>query len=453
MNQLLTFWPPKTAQTLLLLQQIRSFERLTAGALYQLQRDQMGTLLAHAYRRSPFWRNRLDGLGFDVQAPDQMLVNALSVLTRYELQNSFMEMRTRWHGLSPDSIVTVSSSGSTGRPVQVEKSVEFQVPLENAYGLLDMAWHQRDLLATFAEIGFFTEDKTLPIWDSLYRELGYRGRYDKRAIADRTPQDHLDWLKVVRPKYLMASPFLVEQMARIAIDEGVGLAIEQVISKSERVTPTQRRLAFKAFGAKIIDRYSSEENGMIALQCPKHDHLHVLPGSLVEIVDESGNPCPVGKPGRVLVTSLYSYAMPLIRYDIGDMAEWGEPCDCGITWPVIKRLWGRVRNRVVLPDGSGFPMGFLGDDLGKITAIREFRVRQYLGKELELQLRLDAPLLQADFALIAQTLKKSGLAGLVLVIRAVDQIDWVPGKKRDEFEQISEAIPDFSGDCVARMKI
>lgn len=444
MNDIHSFYNPKTSKVLLLLQQLRLRSGLAPDKLRICQSLQADRLLAYARQYSPFWQQ---------QKTNTESFSGLGVLSRGMLQEHFINMRVHGSPLKASDIFLVATSGTTGKPVRVEKSTQFQSPLEAAYALLDIAWHRRDMSSKIAEIGFFTEEKSLQSWGSLYSELGYRGLYEKRAIANRKPQDHLDWLKVVRPKYLMASPFLVEQMSRIAIDEGIDLAIEQVISKSERVTPTQRRLAFKAFGAKIVDRYSSEENGMIALQCPKHDHLHVLPGSLVEIVDESGKTCPVGKPGRVLVTSLYSYAMPLIRYDIGDMAEWGEACDCGITWPVIKKLWGRVRNRVVLPDGSGFPMGFLGDDLGKIPAIREFRVRQYHCKGLELQLRLDAPLLQADFALIAQTLKKSGLAGLVLVIRVVDQIDWVPGKKRDEFEQINSEMPDFPADCVARMKI
>lgn len=181
---------------------------------------------------------------------------------------------------------------------------------------------------------------------------------------------------------------------------------------------------------------------MIALQCPKHDHLHVLPSLIVEIVDDSGQPCAVGVPGRVLVTSLYSYAMPLIRYDLGDIAEWGPPCDCGITWPVIARLWGRVRHQVQLPDGSVFPMGFLGDDLGRIPAIREFRVKQYEGKELELQLVTDAPLVDTDVTLIRDTLRKSGMAGLTLFIRFVPEIDWVPGRKREEFVQVDAPLSD-----------
>tara|TARA_R100001039_G_C1850520_1_gene110742 strand:+ start:3369 stop:3659 length:291 start_codon:yes stop_codon:yes gene_type:complete len=81
---------------------------------------------------------------------------------------------------------------------------------------------------------------------------------------------------------------------------------------------------------------------------------------IVEILDDHHQPCPPGVPGRVVVTSLHSFAMPIIRYELGDLAEWGPPCACGLTWPVIAALRGRVRRRVRLPDGSSRVMPFLG---------------------------------------------------------------------------------------------
>ena len=90
------------------------------------------------------------------------------------------------------------------------------------------------------------------------------------------------------------------------------------------MTEETREIVRKGLGAKFIDRYSAEETGIIARQCPKHDHLHILsPIALVEIVDENDDPCSVGQPGRVLVTGMQSYGMPLIRYELGDIAEWG----------------------------------------------------------------------------------------------------------------------------------
>jgi phenylacetate-CoA ligase len=102
----------------------------------------------------------------------------------------------------------------------------------------------------------------------------------------------------------------------------------------------------------VEDIYSCEEVGIMALQCPRHEHHHVQSESvLVEILDDQGNPAGPGQIGRVVVTSLHSFAMPLIRYAIGDHAEVGEACPCGRGLPVLRRILGRDRNRVTLPDG------------------------------------------------------------------------------------------------------
>ncbi|RLM48768.1 phenylacetate--CoA ligase family protein, partial [Halobellus sp. Atlit-31R] len=88
-----------------------------------------------------------------------------------------------------------------------------------------------------------------------------------------------------------------------------------MLCTGETVTGAMRRDCKAVFGARVIDRYTCEEAGWLALQCPKHEHLHVFTSNtLIEIVDAQGIACPVGMPGRVLVTALHSHAMPLIRY-------------------------------------------------------------------------------------------------------------------------------------------
>ena len=99
--------------------------------------------------------------------------------------------------------------------------------------------------------------------------------------------------------------------------------------------------------------YSAAEAGYLALQCPQQEHYHIQSESaLVEVLDEAGNPCRPGETGTMVVTPLHNFAMPLIRYAIGDIAEVGAPCACGRGLPVLARLLGRVRQMLVLPSGA-----------------------------------------------------------------------------------------------------
>lgn len=141
--------------------------------------------------------------------------------------------------------------------------------------------------------------------------------------------------------------------------------------------------------AKISDTYSCVEFGNIAQQCPEHHNYHVNTEHVkLEIIDAQGNACGVGEVGKVLVTGLLNYATPLIRYELGDYASWGEPCACGRSLPVLEKVYGRERNRLIMPNGeSCFP--YLGeyDDVEDMSmgAIRKFQFIQHTTHDIEIK--------------------------------------------------------------------
>src|SRR6185436_9202776 len=105
---------------------------------------------------------------------------------------------------------------------------------------------------------------------------------------------------------------------------------------------------------RVIDNYGVTETGYIAFECPAGGGYHVCSESvLVELLDDDGNDVPEGEPGRVVLTSFYNFAMPLIRYAVGDLAVAAHgPCPCGRTLPRLATILGRQRNIFTFPDGS-----------------------------------------------------------------------------------------------------
>ena len=126
---------------------------------------------------------------------------------------------------------------------------------------------------------------------------------------------------------------------------------------SEVLRPEVRRVYGKAWGAAVYDTYSTEETGYIALQCPESNQLLVQPeGVYAEFLDPSGRDCGAGEVGNVIVAPLNNFAMPLLRYEVGDYAEIGGESACGRQCQVIERVIGCTRNLVRLPDGrTHFP--------------------------------------------------------------------------------------------------
>jgi phenylacetate-CoA ligase len=131
--------------------------------------------------------------------------------------------------------------------------------------------------------------------------------------------------------------------------------LREVMTYGESIFPETRETCREAWGVSVSDMYSCEEVGYIALQCPKDVHnYHCQSEVLVEVIDDEGRPCVAGQIGRVVLTVLHNFAMPLIRYENEDYAEVGGPCACGRGLPVIRRILGRKRNMARAADGSRF---------------------------------------------------------------------------------------------------
>jgi phenylacetate-CoA ligase len=143
--------------------------------------------------------------------------------------------------------------------------------------------------------------------------------------------------------------------------------------------PHQREIVEDVFGIKVFDRYGCREVAHIAGECHEHDGLHVSADRvLLEIVDNNNRPCAPGETGRILVTDLDNYGMPLIRYDIGDRAVVAEPsaCACGRGLPKIEGVKGRTLEIVVTPDGRQIGGTFWTLLLRSRPGFRQFQVVQ-----------------------------------------------------------------------------
>ena len=418
---------------------LRAIESMSLDEQRKMQETQLRNLFRHAYQYSDWWRVCLSSAGYSQDDTDSSLFSVLEnipPLLRTDVQEHFEAIRAWRNDWSEKDITISTTSGSTGLPVRVEKfRAEYDL-IYAAVSLVDHEWHDRDARQPLVSLSD-TEDSVHPDWGQLLVAIQGRATVTNRYASNRSALEHAAWLMEQRPIYLKATSYRAAEIAELLVSQGKKLPLHHIISQYERVTPHQREVCRKAFcGAKIIDRYSCEETGWLALQCPKHEHLHVMAGTtIIEIVDGNLKPCPIGVPGRVLVTNMQSYAMPIIRYDIGDIAEWGEECDCGIKLPVISRLWGRKRNLIMVPDGELRPMPFLGDDVGKMRVIKEYRIVQQKNREIDFLVRADRPLSEDEVNLLCSYIHKID-AQLVVNIREVSAIDWGEGLKREEFVRV-----------------
>lgn len=169
-------------------------------------------------------------------------------------------------------------------------------------------------------------------------------------------------------------------LAEQALKEDVMLKYKRVILTGESVDDYQIEIIQKSFpDAQIISSYSSMEFGTIAYQCPyDSDFHHIQDKKLgIEILDDRGNLCEVGQVGKLIITDYYNTFSPFIRYEIGDLAEWGD-CSCGkITAPAFRHIHGKVRGALLHRNGQRVLFADLSVMLRDLNEMRQYQVIQH----------------------------------------------------------------------------
>ncbi|MBE0625688.1 MAG: phenylacetate--CoA ligase family protein [Burkholderiales bacterium] len=389
-------WPalpaPGGASVLALLFWLERTQWLTLERLREHQLRQLQVLLRHALVTVPYYRDRWGG-AYDPATPLTFeRFTALPLLTRRELQEQFEHLKSRSVPPGHGGIRESKSSGSTGTPVRILKT-RLSGLFWNAFTLRDHAWHRRDLRGKLATIRAGIPEGEFEHWGAATAGLVADGPSAVRGVRDSV-QSQLRWLEQQQPDYLMTYPSIAAELAKLVISGGNRLPrLREVRTLGEQLAPEVRALCREAWSVPVRDVYSAEEVGYIALQCPEHEHYHTVEeGLLVEILDEQDRPCAPGQLGRVVLTSLHNFAMPLIRYELGDYAEPGEPCACGRGLPVLRRLAGRVRNILVTATGERYWPTFEPRSPAWPASIRQRQIAQIEYDLIELRLVSEAAL-------------------------------------------------------------
>ena len=182
----------------------------------------------------------------------------------------------------------------------------------------------------------------------------------------------MQWLLEVEPAYLLSYPPNLEFLAGLLADSGRRLdSLRAIQTVGETLTDETRAGIETGFGVPVKNTYSCVEAGYLASPCPAGHGLHVhAENVLLEVLDESDQPCGAGQVGRVLLTALHNFHTPFIRYEILDGAALApDRCPCGRGLPLLTQVLGKRRPQFRLPDGRRKDSGFLVRQLRKLGTI------------------------------------------------------------------------------------
>ena len=327
------------------------------------------------------------------------------------------------------------TSGSTGTPMKVyrgNRNIIYTRAISLHYHLV----HQRDF--DLSNVNIVTSNSyqlNAGSWASnIQTGPGYKIPINEKSNVI------FDHLIKLQPHYIQTHPSTLKRLIDISIERGQGLdSLVEVRTFGELLEANIKKACQEHWQVPLSNNYSCEEIATMAFSCPENDHLHVVSDNVyIEVVDDNGKPCAPGELGRILVTQLKNFAMPLVRYEIGDMGVMGEPCTCGRSTPVLTRIEGRVRNLVVLPDGDTFHPVFDEAAMLAVSPIKRYQVVQKDTNSIEINIMGEALSPEKETALQAvfqQTFKNNTHFKYKLIYHKD-----IPFSKRNKFEIFKSEI-------------
>lgn len=332
---------------------LREYERTQTWSFEAIQEMQLAraTRLAdYAFRHCEFYRQRWSQLGIhprDIKSFDDW--QALPLLEKHHIQaagkNLVSEIWPR------DDLIQNQTGGSTGQPVRF---YGHRTRLESraAATMRHDRWAGVRIGDRVAYVWGAPRDVPKIRWRTHVRHwiLGRQLWLDTAHVTEQKLLDYVRKLKQFRPHAIVGYAGGLMLLADFLVSRNIKpYRPRSIISSAELLSAQSRERIESVFGCPVFNRYGCREVAVVASECEYHDGMHVMAeGLYVEVLPSNST----ARVGSIVVTDLLNYAMPLIRYRIGDVGSWSEgPCACGRGLPRLAGVEGRVTDFLVGADG------------------------------------------------------------------------------------------------------
>lgn len=348
----------------------RIFYSLPAAEQHRVQEDHLTSLLLHAARMVPYYREVLTRSGvFDGKTVDLARFREVPILTKDLLKNHFDQLKSS--DLASRSWYKNSSGGSTGEPVVFIQDSVYD-GFTAAMTRLHYEWAGKELGEP--HIKLWGSDR-----DILQATVDMRTKIDNRLrnltllnSFRLSQEDMLRYISVMqktRPALIEAYAESIYELARYVNKSNLRIKeVKSIMTSAGTLYPFMRDEIQRAFHCPVYNRYGSREVGNMAGESASQPGLCVFTYShLIEVINEHGELCEAGEEGDVVVTCLTNYAMPFIRYRIGDRAVLRERTGGSVcSAHSLENVTGRLTNCFVREDGSTVPAAFFIHFLGVV---------------------------------------------------------------------------------------
>ncbi|HUO82696.1 MAG TPA: hypothetical protein VM616_07560 [Gammaproteobacteria bacterium] len=405
-------------------------ERRSPRALVELQRRKLQRLVRHAYQHVPLYTRLFREAGVqpgDIRTAADLA--SLPVIDKNLLRMQPLEdvIDSRRRG----ELIERNTSGTSGSPFRFFVDPSFDNHCKAQY------------LRPYLSNGRTPFDRVLRFTShadgrrSWFQRLGLMR---ETSVGCGLPAGELlEALRRENADILQGYPSVLAALAaRIDPGEPGFRRPRMVFTDSELLSIAQRRQIEESFGAPVFDVFGTFETDNIGHECSEHAGYHLAIDCVVAEVLQDGVTAPPGETGSLVCTVLDNFAMPFIRYDLGDIVAFSsEACRCGRSLPLMSIVEGRRVDYAVLPDGSRqSPMRFLlaFDSISELAL--EYQVVQTACDAFLINLVPRRELAEADRTRIAGFIRAERPGARVTVQEVVDIAPEASGKRRTFISQI-----------------
>jgi len=334
---------------------LRELERsqwLPLETLRARQSERLARILRYAAAHSPYYERVFRQLRLDPGNFQSADLQALPLLTKAIIRSSTDEILSREFARS--ALGAHKTGGSTGVALTTYFDRDWLEP-RTADALRSNQW-----------AGCFHGMKIASLWGNppVPRTFKQRVRallidriiyLDTIDLNERSIEDFIVRWRRGKPDILFGHSHSLYILACYVVANGIrDLRPRGIISTSMMLLANERQMIETAFGCKVSDRYGSEEVGLIASECERHEGMHLnIEHLYIEFLRPDGTAAAPGEEGAIVITDLLNRGMPFIRYRIEDMGVPSERrCPCGRGLPLMERVIGRVADYLKRRDGS-----------------------------------------------------------------------------------------------------
>ena len=337
------------------------------------------SLLVHAYERVPYYRKLFDRHRLHPRHVRGAVDLDLIPITTKEDLRGLPAPQILASGADPACLLSVRTSGSTGEPFTIRRTwwEDKRQYLLRLRALKSLGMRMGDCRVSVGIVRPGDPNDRKPIGRAL-RVLGINRSFRLNGLQE--PAVIAAQLRRLHPAVITGMPGMLCRVAdHLASSAGSAVRPRVLVVGGETLTPVMQRRLTEGFGVAARQLYGSHEFPLLGWECSGSGQFHVCDDGVILEVLRDGEPVKPGEQGEVVATNLNAFAMPFIRYRLGDIVTRGtQLCGCGQPFTTIGHIEGRAIDSFTLPDGRVIhPYQILTSFIGGAdTWIRQYQLLQ-----------------------------------------------------------------------------